>query len=100
MNELSERIAALPPEKRAALVRKLRGGKTPSPHGAIGPRPQRSNIPLSFSQERLWFLEQLEPSNPVYNLPMAMELEGPLDESVLRRCLGEIVQRHEALRTR
>lgn len=54
---------------------------------------------LSFSQQRLWFLHQLDPSSPAYNLPRVFSLRGPLDVAVLERSLSEIVERHEVLRT-
>jgi amino acid adenylation domain-containing protein len=56
-------------------------------------------LPLSFAQERLWFLHQLVPSGPLYNMPVALRITGPLDSGVLALSLGEIVRRHEALRT-
>ncbi|HJX29050.1 MAG TPA: amino acid adenylation domain-containing protein, partial [Thermoanaerobaculia bacterium] len=56
-------------------------------------------LPLSFAQQRLWFLDQLEPGSSLYNIPTALRVEGPLDGAVLARSLGEIVRRHEALRT-
>jgi len=56
-------------------------------------------LPLSFAQQRLWFLDQLEPGNPIYNIPSALRLRGPLDADALERTLGEIVRRHESLRT-
>src|SRR5829696_4938869 len=56
--------------------------------------------PLSFAQQRLWFLDQLEPGNPVYNLPTGVRLRGPLQLSALEQSLNEIIRRHEALRTR
>src|SRR6266699_2070597 len=55
--------------------------------------------PLSFAQQQLWFLNQLEPENPFYNIPFALHLKGPLQVEVLERSLREIVRRHEALRT-
>ncbi len=57
------------------------------------------DLPLSFAQHRLWFVDQLEPGNPLYNLHAAMRLRGPLDVAVLERCLREIIRRHDVLRT-
>ena len=56
--------------------------------------------PISYAQQRLWFLDQLEPGNPVYNLPAGVRLKGALQLSALERSLNEIIRRHEALRTR
>nr|QEO74045.1 condensation domain-containing protein [uncultured bacterium] len=56
-------------------------------------------LPLSFAQQRLWFLNQLEPHSAAYNIPAALRLTGALDSSALERSLSEIVRRHEALRT-
>lgn len=55
-------------------------------------------VPASFAQQRLWFLDQLEPGNPAYHIAMAMAIAGPLNVAILARSLGEILQRHEALR--
>lgn len=57
------------------------------------------DIPLSFNQERLWFLDQLIPGAPLYNMPMALLIKGPLQVEVLRKTFREIVQRHGTLRT-
>jgi amino acid adenylation domain-containing protein len=58
-----------------------------------------TRFPLSFAQQRLWFLHRLEPDSPLYNIPATLRLEGPLDVEALERALAEIVRRHEALRT-
>ncbi len=65
----------------------------------IVPVSRDLQIPLSFAQQRLWFLAQLEPDNPAYNMPLAFRLLGPLDLSAVERSLTEIVRRHEVLRT-
>ncbi|MFJ8203445.1 non-ribosomal peptide synthetase [Micromonospora chalcea] len=74
-------------EKRALLAERLRQKK------------QRREFPASFSQQRLWFLEQLSPGSAAYNIPGAVRILGPLDLEVWRRCCNEITRRHEALRT-
>ncbi len=56
-------------------------------------------LPLSFAQQRLWFLDQLEPNSPFYNIPVAVRLQGQLNLPVLEQTLNEIVRRHEVLRT-
>ncbi len=62
-------------------------------------RAPNAEVPLSFSQQRLWFLDQLQPGSAVYNLPTALRVRGPLDVRALENTLGEIVRRHEILRT-
>ncbi|MEW5930969.1 MAG: amino acid adenylation domain-containing protein [Gemmatimonadota bacterium] len=56
-------------------------------------------LPLSFAQERIWFLARLEPESPFYNISLPLRLEGALEAGALERALGELVRRHEALRT-
>jgi len=65
----------------------------------ILPRTRNENLPLSFAQQRLWFLDQLEPGNPAYNSPLAYRIRGQLNVVALEQTLGEVVRRHEALRT-
>jgi amino acid adenylation domain-containing protein len=60
---------------------------------------QSRSFPLSFAQQRLWLLEQLEPGTSVYNLPLSYRLQGPLNVAALEQSLNEIVNRHESLRT-
>ncbi len=66
---------------------------------AIVPVSRDQQLPLSFAQQRMWFIHQMEPDNPVYNLPIAVWLSGPLDVAILQQSLNEIVRRHEILRT-
>src|SRR5947209_2768833 len=61
-------------------------------------RPER--LPLSFAQQRLWFIDQLQKSSTEYNLPMAFRLRGKLDAKMLERAVAAMVERHETLRTR
>ena len=63
------------------------------------PVARSESLPLSFAQQRLWFLDQFEPGSPFYNMPVALRLVGELNETALRRTLNEIVRRHESLRT-
>jgi len=95
---LGRRIAALSPAKRALLERKLQS-KQVVLAGAIPKEVERTSGPLSFAQQRLWFLDRME-AGTAYNMPWAFELSGALDVDALERSLLEIVRRHEALRTR
>src|SRR5690349_16132179 len=86
---------ALSVTKKALLSRLLSGGPTTSiGRSALGPSP------LSFAQERLWFLEQLWPGTGAYNLHFCYHLVGHLDQGSLERALTALVARHEPLRTR
>ncbi|NCQ83110.1 MAG: amino acid adenylation domain-containing protein [Microcystis aeruginosa W13-18] len=62
-------------------------------------RGEQSELLLSYAQTRLWFLDQLEPNSPFYNIPVALRLQGHLNQVALTQSLAEIIQRHEALRT-
>ena len=65
----------------------------------IKPVPRQGNLPLSFAQQRLWFLCQLEPDSPYYNIPAAVRLTGSLNIDALQQSLNDILRRHETLRT-
>ncbi|HEX5873146.1 MAG TPA: condensation domain-containing protein, partial [Pyrinomonadaceae bacterium] len=98
-NHLS-RLEKLSPAKRALLVEALRvKAIRQSAVEIIPPREQKSPVVLSFAQQRLWFIDQLEPGNPAYNCPAAVSLSGALDVEALQKCFNYLVARHEALRT-
>ncbi|WP_122859806.1 non-ribosomal peptide synthetase, partial [Pseudomonas viridiflava] len=67
---------------------------------SILPVKRDQPMPLSFAQQRLWFLAQMDGGNEAYNIPMALSLEGALDVTALTRALARIVERHETLRSR
>jgi amino acid adenylation domain-containing protein len=88
-------------ERKEEIVTFLRsaGGIAYRDSPPILPVSREGNLPLSFAQQRLWFLDQLDPGNTAYNIFDALRLSGPLDVAMLERCFNEIIQRHEALRT-
>ena len=88
LGELAARIAAPPA-----------GAAVPSAP-PLTPGPASGELPLSFSQERLWFIDQLLPGSSHYNIPFAARIEGRLNRALLALCLGEVTRRHQALRTR
>ena len=98
---LSDELRAALAEHKTALLAFLRQAQGPAEETArpIPRLPADGPLPLSFGQQRLWFLDQLEPGNPRYNMPFAMRLDGPLDPGALGRALSEIVRRHAVLRT-
>lgn len=100
MSKIAERIAKLSPDRQELLSRLLKRGQIDLSHAVIMPRVRHSNhAPLSFAQQRLWLVLQLDPDNVSYNVPEALLLAGPLHVTALAQSLSEIVRRHEALRT-
>ncbi|HST62423.1 MAG TPA: amino acid adenylation domain-containing protein, partial [Longimicrobium sp.] len=65
----------------------------------VVPTERGGGLPLSSAQERLWFLDRLEPESAFYNIPIALRLSGALEVPALERAMGDVVRRHEALRT-
>ncbi|MBP0452952.1 amino acid adenylation domain-containing protein [Kitasatospora sp. RG8] len=90
--------AKLSAAKRELLSRRLKART--APRQAVPRRAADATVPLSFAQERLWFMEQFAPGTSAYNIPVTRRLRGPLDTGALRRALDASVARHETLRSR
>src|SRR5436853_2108849 len=100
MSDLLKRFVGLSPEKQELLLLRLSKSKEEASQAPIVAQKRDSySFPLSFAQQRLWFLDQLEPGSAVYNILAAVHLAGSLDVAVFQRSLSEIVRRHETLRT-
>jgi amino acid adenylation domain-containing protein len=82
--------------EQVALTQRLAHGLQAPP---LAPSPRGGPLPLSFAQQRLWVLDQLQPGLPTYNMPVAIALSGALDLAALQRSVAAIIRRHEALRT-
>lgn len=103
MPDIEKKLASLTPEKRALLMQQLKNkGTDNTPHQQPFHIPRAGNpgrAALSHAQQRLWFLDQLEPGSPLYNLHLSLRLEGKLSIETLERSINKIISRHEALRT-
>jgi amino acid adenylation domain-containing protein len=102
MKDISERISALTPEQRALFDARLKqkGLHTPSVQ-TIPRRNDRDSVtcPASIDQERLWFIDQLQPGNTAYNIFNASRIRGSLNVPIMERVINELIRRHEVLRT-
>jgi amino acid adenylation domain-containing protein len=101
VESLTRRIEELSPVRRALLDKLLKAkGVGAAPQSTkIQPRVKADFTPLSFAQQRMWVLYQLDPTNPSYVMPDAVRLHGKLDVSALQQGFEEIVRRHDVLRT-
>lgn len=100
MKNVFDRLKNLPPEKRILLEQQLEQKRKANQQERQIQRQSGSGpFPLSFAQERLWFLDQLEPGNAAYNLPARIQLRGRLDIAGLEHSLNTLVERHQILRT-
>ena len=100
MHDIAKQITELSVEKRQLLERYLKSAGLDLTNAVIIPQPRDTNkFPLSFAQERIWFMDQLEPNRSIYNLPDTHYFKGPLDLNALQQTLTQIVRRHESLRT-
>lgn len=98
--DLQERLARLSPAQRAVLEARLKQAAPERKAEEIIPRRLPGQpVPATFSQQQLWFFEQLHPGTPTYNVPEYWRLRGELNAAALERALQELVQRHEILRT-
>src|SRR4028118_407207 len=103
MSDTTKWVGEIAPDKLDLLIRRLqqkKGTDKPAPRIRRRERTQGADspVPLSFGQQQLWFLQQMDPGTPVYNLPAAIRCEGRLRIEVLARCLAEIERRHALLR--
>lgn len=98
MNDFLNAVTHLSTERRELLERLLKQESVELPSGIHSPSCD-GDIPLSFAQEQLWFLDQLEPSNPAYNIGAAIRCSGTLDPVALEQALRTLVYRHDILRT-
>jgi amino acid adenylation domain-containing protein len=97
--------SVLPPpglsnSKKSLLDQRLRAARQQERAPAIPRRADPKRAPLSFAQQRLWFLDQLQPNSPMYNMPTPVRVRGPLDLGAFERSVNATVARHEMLRTR
>src|SRR5690242_17451908 len=102
MEPLEQQLAGLSPAQRKLVALWLCQEQTAAdelPTSLIPCRPQADTAPLSFAQQRLWFLDQLEPGQALYNMPSALRLHGALNMAALAHSLTTLVARHEPLRT-
>ncbi|MEH2243339.1 condensation domain-containing protein [Nostoc sp.] len=101
MSDLSQQIANLSPKKRELFLQRLNKKKGDVfSQKQIKFQSRKSNcFPMSFAQQRLWFVDQLQPGNSAYHIPIALRITGLLNIAALLQTLNEIVRRHEVLRT-
>jgi amino acid adenylation domain-containing protein/FkbM family methyltransferase len=100
-DDLARRRARLSPQQLAAFERRIQEARSPRARDRQIPHaPAREDWPLSFAQERLWFLHQLDPTSAAYNRPAYFRLTGTLDVAALERTLATILRRHAILRAR
>ncbi|HYO57772.1 condensation domain-containing protein, partial [Archangium sp.] len=102
MSDLAKRIANLSPEQKQLFLQRLAEKRKEAPVSAGGEWPVRDPSQptlLSFAQQQLWFMEQLQPGSPLNNLLGLFHMEGRLDVAVLEKSFKALVERHDALRT-
>ncbi|MFG3714615.1 amino acid adenylation domain-containing protein [Micromonospora sp. NPDC047730] len=86
--------------RQALIAQRLRKRQAATPTARITPRPPDAEVPLSYAQERVWFMDQLAPGEAAYHIAVPLRVRGPIDVAALRRALADLSRRHESLRTR
>jgi amino acid adenylation domain-containing protein len=93
-------IENLTPAQRTALLARLSKPRARAADPVRGPADLAVEAPLSFAQQRLWFLDRLQGPNPTYNMPLGVRIQGPLDRHALRAAIARLANRHDVLRVR
>src|SRR5829696_7183199 len=100
MSDSHAHLNTLSLEKRSLFVMRMRQARREASQSqTIRKKEDSHNSTVSFAQQRLWFLNQLQPDSCYYNVPAAMRLRGRLKQEALEQSFQEIIRRHEALRT-
>jgi len=102
MSGIQKTIEELSPKKRELfelMLKKAQEAKSTQQSGIISRRQGMDSYPLSFAQQRLWFIDQFQPGTTAYNIPFTRRLKGPLNVEAFEQTINEIVKRHEVLRT-
>ncbi|HEX7333556.1 MAG TPA: amino acid adenylation domain-containing protein [Pyrinomonadaceae bacterium] len=99
MSDIAKQISGLSAEKRRLLEQYLKTQGLNLSNVILPQRRDTNKFPLSFAQQRLWFLDQLEPNSTVYCIPDTQYFDGPINLDALERSLSECIRRHESLRT-
>jgi hypothetical protein len=98
--KIARRFITLPLDKRRVYLQKmLEEGVSPANLPIPQTQSQFDPVPLSFAQERQWFLWQMDPDSAAYNIPSALQLQGELDVAALERAFNALIERHQSLRT-
>ncbi|WP_437299547.1 non-ribosomal peptide synthase/polyketide synthase [Sorangium sp. So ce426] len=99
LRKVAERLSSLPEDKQRLFVEWLTDQGIDAARLPIVVNKRPARVPLSFAQQRLWIIDQLQPGTPLYNMPSVLTLRGELDVAALEGAIGKLVERHEALRT-
>ncbi|MEO0947266.1 MAG: amino acid adenylation domain-containing protein, partial [Cyanobacteria bacterium J06641_5] len=99
MNDFTNRITELSPEQLARLTQRLQKQSKQSAATEIPVQSREQPLPVSFAQQRLWLLHQMQPDSPLYNVAAAVRLSGPLQVEKLTQSFQALCDRHEPLRT-